>query len=191
MATKDGVIKKTRLTAYERPRPPGLAASRLRPKDELVATRLTGGKNEIFLATRCGFAIRFPEKQVREMGRTAGGVRGIRFKKKDEVIAMEIVQSEAKVLTVTSQGFGKRSLFKDYRLQSRGGKGVINVKCSAKNVEVVSVLAVRDEDEVILATTGGMVVRSPVNQIRTTGRAAQGVRLIRLREKDRVASAAC
>jgi len=103
---------------------------------------------------------------------------------------MEIARADSKVLTVTNLGFGKKSIFKDYRLQSRGGKGVINIKLTSKNGSVVSVLAVREEDEVILMTSAGMVVRSPVNQIRTSGRAAQGVRLIRLKDKDKVAAAA-
>ncbi len=190
MATKNGVVKKTRLSAYANPRTKGIIAINLKPKDELVSTRLTGGNNEIFIATKNGKAIRFPEKQAREMGRAASGVRGMRLEKKDEVIAMEIVDPKATALSVTNLGFGKKSVFKDYRLQSRGGKGVINIKLTAKNGAVVSVLPVREEDEVILMTTGGMVVRSPVNQIRTSGRAAQGVHLIRLKDKDRVASAA-
>jgi len=190
MATKNGAIKKTRLSAYSRPRSTGIVAIKLKPKDELVSTRITNGQNEIFLATLSGKAIRFPEKQVREMGRGASGVRGVRFGKRDEVISMEIVDKEAKVLTISTKGFGKKSAFKDYRLQSRGGKGVINIKLTSKNGEVASVLAVREEDELILVTTSGMVVRCPVNQIRTSGRAAQGVRVIRLREKDRVANAA-
>lgn len=190
MATKNGVVKKTRLSAYSNPRTTGIIAIKLRPKDELVETRLTSGKDEIFLATRGGKAIRFPEKLVREMGRGASGVRGIRFGGKDELIAMAIADPQSKVLTITSLGFGKKSAFKDYRLQSRGGKGVINIKRTPKNGDVVSVLAVREEDEVILMTTGGMAVRSPVNQVRTSGRASQGVRLIRLKGRDRVASAA-
>ncbi len=190
MATKNGMIKKTRLSAYSNPRSKGIVAITLRPKDELVATRLTSGRDEIFLATQGGKAIRFPEKLVREMGRGASGVRGIRLGNKEEVIAMEIADSGAKVLTVTTLGFGKKSLFKEYRLQSRGGKGVINIKLTSKNGQVASVLSVKEEDEIILVTTGGMVVRCPVNQIRTSGRASQGVRVIRLRDKDRVASAA-
>jgi len=190
MATKNGTIKKTKLSAYSRPRLKGITAITLRSKDELVATRLTTGENQIFLASHSGKAIRFPEKQVREMGRSASGVRGIRLDKKDELIALEIVDPGAKVLTVTTKGFGKKSVFKEYRLQSRGGKGIINVKLTSKNGEVASVLAVQEEDEVILMTTAGMVVRCPINQIRTSGRASQGVRVIRLKDKDRVASAA-
>ena len=190
MATKNGVIKKTNLSLYSNPRASGIIAIKLKPKDELVSARLTTGKDEVFLATQGGKAIRFPEKMVRDMGRSASGVRGIRFGKKDEVIAMEIAHPETTVLTVTTLGYGKKSSFKDYRLQSRGGKGVINIKLTSKNGQVVSVLAVREEDEVILMSTGGMVVRCPVNQIRTSGRAAQGVHLIRLKDKDRVAAAA-
>ena len=189
MATKNGVIKKTRLSAYSNPRSKGIVAIKLKPKDELVSTRITNGQNEIFLATQSGKAIRFSEKQVREMGRGASGVRGIRFGKKDEVMAMEIADKDTRVLTVTTKGFGKKSIYKDYRLQSRGGKGVINIKLTSKNGEVASVLSVKEQDEVILVTTGGMVVRCPADQIRTSGRASQGVRVIRLREKDRVANA--
>ncbi len=190
MATKNGMIKKTSLAAYSNPRSKGILAITLRPKDELVATRLTSGKDEIFLATKGGKAIRFSEKNVRDMGRTASGVTGIRFAGKGEVIAMEIGNANARVLTITTLGFGKKSLFKEYRLQTRGGKGVINIKLTAKNGQVASVLAVQEEDEVILMTTAGMVVRCPVNQIRTSGRASQGVHVIRLKGKDRVASAA-
>jgi len=190
MATKNGVIKKTRLSAYSNPRSKGIVAITLKPKDELVGTRITNGKDEIFLATRAGQAIRFSEKQVREMGRSASGVRGIRLGKNDEVIAMEIVAPDQKVLSVTSKGFGKRTAFKEYRLQSRGGKGIINTKLTSKNGDVAGVLSAREQDEVILVTTSGMVVRCPVNQIRTSGRASQGVRVIRLKEKDRVVNAA-
>lgn len=190
MATKNGVIKKTSLSAYSNPRTKGIIAITLRPKDELVATRLTDGKDEIFLATKGGKAIRFSEKNVRDMGRSASGVTGIRFAGKDEVIAMETGDPNARVLTITTLGFGKKSLFKEYRLQTRGGKGVINIKLTPKNGQVASVLSVQEEDEVILMTTGGMVVRCPVNQIRTSGRASQGVHVIRLKDKDKVASAA-
>ncbi|MBI4115971.1 MAG: DNA gyrase subunit A [Candidatus Omnitrophica bacterium] len=190
MATKNGTVKKTQLSQYSRPRSSGIVAIKLKPKDELVAARITKGSDELFLATKSGKAIHFHERQAREVGRASSGVRGIRIDKKDELIAMEVVDKDCKVLTVTSLGFGKKSTFKDYRLQSRGGKGVKNIKLTSKNGQVVNVLAVREEDEVILMTTGGMAVRCPVNQIRTSGRATQGVHLIRLRERDRVASAA-
>ena len=189
MVTRNGVVKKTNLTAYSHPRTMGINAIKLKNKDVLIACKLTSGKDEIFIATQEGKAIRFNEKQARDMGRTAGGVRGMRLGKKDEVIAAEIVNPKASVLTVTSQGFGKRSEFEDYRLQSRGGKGIINTKVTAKNGYVVAVLSVTDEDEIIIVTGRSQVVRFPVNQIRTIGRNTQGVRVIKLGPKDKVASA--
>ncbi len=189
MATKNGIIKKTNLVHYSHPRTTGINAITLRDKDELVSCKLTSGKDEIFLATRTGKAIRFSEKQVRDMGRTASGVRGIRLEKKNEVIAMEIADSEAVCLSVTELGFGKKTKFKEYRVQSRGGKGIINVKVTSKNGPVVNVLTVHEEDELVIVTTGGMVVRCPVSQIRTSGRNAQGVHVIRLKDKQRVAAA--
>lgn len=189
MVTKNGVIKKTNLSAYSHPRVTGINAITLKDKDLLIACKMTGGKDEIFIATKDGKAIRFPEKHIREMGRTASGVRGIRLGKKDEVVSVEIVDPNATVLTVTSQGFGKKTKFKEYRLQSRGGKGIINTKVTAKNGYVVNVQTVEEQDEIIIVTAGSMVVRCPVNQIRTVGRNTQGVRLIKLNPKDEVASA--
>ncbi len=189
MVTKNGVIKKTNLIHYSRPRSSGINAITLRDKDELVACKITTGKDEIFIATREGKAIRFNEKNVRDMGRTASGVRGINLAKKDEVIAAEIVTSNATALSITELGFGKKTKFKEYRIQSRGGKGIINVKVTPKNGKVVNVLTVDEDNEIILVTTGGMVVRCPVNQIRTSGRNAQGVRVIRLKGGHKVASA--
>ena len=189
MVTAKGVIKKTNLIEYSRPRSSGINAITLRDKDELVVCKITSGKDEIFIATRDGKAIRFKEDNVREMGRNASGVRGVSLAKGDEVIAAEIVDPEATALTVTQNGFGKKSLFAQYRIQSRGGKGIINVKVSEKNGKVVNVLTVAEEDEIILVTTGGMVVRCPVSQIRTSGRNAVGVRVMRLKGKDKIASA--
>ena len=189
MVTSHGVIKKTNLIEYSRPRASGINAITLRDKDELVACKITSGKDEIFLATRNGKAIRFKEADVRDMGRTASGVRGINLAKNDEVIAVEIVNPKATALSITEHGFGKKTLFPQYRIQSRGGKGIINVKVSDKNGKVVNVLTVTEEDEVILVTTGGMVVRCPVSQIRTSGRNSVGVRVMRLKDKDRIASA--
>lgn len=190
MVTKNGVIKKTNLIHYSRPRTTGINAITLRDKDELVACKLTSGSNEMFIATAGGKAIRFSEKQARDMGRTASGVRAINLGKKDEVIAVEIVDKDSTLLSVTELGFGKKTQFKEYRLQSRGGKGIINVKVTAKNGRVVNALAVEEQDEIIVVTTGGMVVRCPVNQIRTSGRNAQGVRLVRLKDNQKIASAA-
>jgi len=189
MVTAQGVIKKTNLIEYSRPRSTGINAITLRDKDELVSCKITSGKDEIFLATRNGKAIRFQEENVREMGRNATGVRGVNLAKGDEVIAAEIVNPKATALTITQNGFGKKTVFAQYRIQSRGGKGIINIKVSEKNGKVVNVLTVAEEDEIIIVTTSGMVVRCPVSQIRTSGRNAVGVHVMRLKDKDKIASA--
>ena len=189
MVTAKGVIKKTNLIEYSRPRSSGINAITLRDKDELVACKITSGKDEIFIATRDGKAIRFKEDNVREMGRNASGVRGVNLAKGDEVIAAEIVNPKATALTVTQNGFGKKTLFAQYRIQSRGGKGIINIKVSEKNGKVVNVLTVAEEHEIIIVSTSGMVVRCPVSQIRTSGRNAVGVHVMRLKDKDKIASA--
>ncbi len=190
MVTKNGVIKKTNLIQYSRPRSTGINAITLRDKDELVSCKITSGKDEIFLATNSGKAIRFNEAQARDMGRTASGVRGMNIDKKDEIIAMEVVDKEATALSITELGFGKKTKFGEYRIQSRGGKGIINVKVTPKNGKVVNVLTVKEEDQIVIVTTGGMIVRCPVDQIRTSGRNAQGVRVIRLKDGHKVAAAA-
>ena len=190
MCTKQGVIKKTSLEAYSHPRKGGIVGITLEKGDELIGVEFTDGKKEIFLATRDGKAIRFSESQVREMGRSAKGVRGIRLGKKDEVIGMSVAEEDTAVLTITSLGFGKRTEIKEYRTQSRGGKGIINIKVTAKNGEAVSLKTVGDKDEMMIITEKGVIVRCPVKDIRNTGRAAQGVRIIKLDAKDKVASVA-
>jgi DNA gyrase subunit A len=190
MCTKMGTIKKTALTAYSNPRKGGIIGISLDKDDGLIGVELTGGDDELLLATKEGKAIRFKESQVREMGRSAKGVRGIRLGKKDACIAMEIVRADQTVLTVTGQGFGKRTAFKEYRLQSRGGKGIINIKVTGKNGEAVGLKTVSDKDEIMLMTEKGMVVRSPIKDIRSTGRSTQGVRLMKLEASDKVASLA-
>jgi DNA gyrase subunit A len=190
LATKQGLIKKTRLDAFSNPRRAGIVAISLEKGDELIAAALTDGKQEILLASRQGKAVRFKEGDVRDMGRTAKGVRAIRLSKKDEVIAMVIVRPEASLLTVTEGGFGKRTSFKKYRLQSRGGKGIINIKVTKKNGEVVGLKSVTEEDEVMIITQNGMIVRCPVKDIRAVGRNTQGVHAIRLGGKDLVSSVA-
>ena len=190
MCTKQGVIKKTSLEAYSHPRKGGIVGITLEKGDELIGVEFTDGKKEIFLATRDGKAIRFSESQVREMGRSAKGVRGIRLGKKDEVIGMSVAEEDTAVLTITSLGFGKRTEIKEYRTQSRGGKGIINIKVTAKNGEAVSLKTVGDKDEMMIITEKGVIVRCPVKDIRSTGRAAQGVRIIKLDAKDKVASVA-
>jgi len=190
MITKNGIIKKTRLVHYSRPRAGGVQAITLRDKDELVSCMITTGEDTIFIASREGMAIQFSEKDARELGRTASGVMGMRLDKKDYVIAAELTQPESTALTVTESGYGKKTYYKEYRLQSRGGKGVINANVTDKNGKVVNVITVTEDDEIIVMTDKGMVVRSAVNQIRTTSRNTQGVRIIRLKDGHKVVSAA-
>ncbi|MFA5146494.1 MAG: DNA gyrase subunit A [Candidatus Omnitrophota bacterium] len=186
MATKNGVIKKTSLTAYSHPRKGGIIGIGLEKDDELIAVELTGNEEDILLATRLGKAIRFKESQVRDMGRAAKGVKGITLGKKDSIIAMKVVRQDQTALTVTQQGFGKRTHFKEYRIQSRGGKGIINIKVTGKNGEAVGLEAVSDKDELMLITEKGMIVRCPIKDIRTTGRSTQGVRLMKVETADKV-----
>jgi DNA gyrase subunit A len=191
MVTKEGKTKKTALTDFANVRRGGINAINVGKDDILISSQLTGKDDEIFIATRGGKAIRFPEKQIRQMGRNAGGVRGMKLGKKDEVVGMVVVRDKkATLLTVTKNGFGKRTQASEYRVQSRGGKGIINIKVTAKNGPVVGLRMVSDRDDIMLITQGGMIVRCPVKDIRTTGRAAQGVRIIRLDKKDNVASVA-
>ena len=190
MATKNGLVKKTALIEYSHPRKGGIIGIGLKEGDELIRVELTNGDEEILIATKEGKAIRFKESQVRDSGRSAKGVRGINLGKKDVVIAMAVVKPDGGVLTVTQEGFGKRTAFKEYRLQSRGGKGITNIKITKKNGEAISMKSVTDKDEVMLITEKGMIVRSPVKDIRTTGRSTQGVRLMRLDSGDKIASAA-
>ena len=190
MATRNGLIKKTDLMAYSNPRKGGIIGITVEKGDELIKVKWTEGNQEIFIATREGKAIHFPESQVRNMGRGAKGVRGVRLSKKDKVISMEIAIKDATVLTVTAQGFAKRTSIKEYRKQSRGGKGIKNVNVTNKNGEAVGIKMVNDADELMVMTEKGMIVRCPVKDIRATGRNAQGVRIIKLDSGDRVASVA-
>ncbi len=190
MATKNGLIKKTDLMAYSNPRKGGIIGITVEKDDELIKVKWTEGNQDIFIATEQGKAIRFPESQVRDMGRSAMGVRGIRLGKKDRVIAMEIVVPTATILTVTSQGFAKRTPADEYRKQSRGGKGIKNVNVTKKNGEAVGLKMVNEDDELMVITQKGMIVRCPVKDVRATGRSAQGVRIIKLDSGDGVASIA-
>ena len=186
MATKLGQIKKTRLDAYGNPRKGGIIGITLDKGDELIGVEMTDGKQELLIGTRQGKAIRFSEVKVRDMGRGARGVRGISLGKKDEVIDMVIPQKGATILTVTSLGFAKRTTVDEYRLTSRGGKGVINIKVTDKNGEAVNLKTVNDNDELMVITQNGIFLRCAIKDIRETGRSAQGVRLIKLQDKDSV-----
>ena len=191
--TRRGMVKKTPLSAYANIRAGGIIALGLVEGDSLISVRLVGEDDHIFIATKKGMAIRFPASDVRSMGRTARGVRGIKLKAGDEVVQASVVTGDEDVLTVTENGYGKRTLVTEYRAQGRGGMGLINLKVSSKTGPVVSAIPVHSDDEIIVATKLGQVIRTPVeqdesNKISRMGRSAQGVRVIRLREGDAVAS---
>ena len=180
MATQNGIVKKTDLSAYSNPRAGGIIALTLDEGDRLVAAHLTDGHQEILLGTRQGIVIRFAEEAVRPMGRSAMGVRGIDLYEGDEVITMEIVdqRAETTLLTVTEKGYGKRTAQEEYRTQGRGGKGILTVRITPRNGQVVSVLQVAQEDEVIIITAEGKILRLRVEGIRVSSRNTQGVKLI-------------
>ncbi len=189
-ATMKGQIKKTILSAYGNPRKGGIQATGLGAGDTVLGAAVTRGDDQIVLCTRDGKAIRFKETNVRSMGRTAGGVRGINLRKGDEVVGMSVIDPTATLLTVCEHGYGKRTKFEEYRVQSRGGMGIINIRTSGRNGKVVAIKSVLDNDELVLITEGGMVVRIGVSDLRSIGRATQGVRVINLKPKDRVVALA-
>jgi DNA gyrase subunit A len=180
LCTRKGVIKKTPLQAYSNPRRGGIIAINLDSDDELIAACRTNGQQEVTIASKQGKSIRFPEYQVRPMGRTAAGVRGMSLLGADEVVGMEILSPGATILTVTRNGYGKRTPLEAYRLQRRGGQGVITIRTTDRNGEVVGVAQVVDDDEVMVITDRGKVLRSRVAGISTMGRATQGVRVMNL-----------
>ncbi|MEE9240664.1 MAG: DNA gyrase subunit A [bacterium] len=188
MVTKEGTVKKTEITAFSRPRAGGIIAIGLGKKDELIGVGQTDGTREVFIGTHDGKAVRFPESATRSMGRTARGVRGIMLAKGDHVVGMEIVSPGDTILTATEKGYGKRSLVDDYRVTNRGGKGVINLKVVKKNGKVIGVKRVSEDDEYMLITTGGQMIRARAKDVSVIGRATQGVRLIDVKGKDRVAA---
>ncbi|MBP7652659.1 DNA gyrase subunit A [Candidatus Dependentiae bacterium] len=186
MLTKGGIIKKTFLSAYSHPRKGGIQAITLKENDTLIDVKLTDGQSQIVIGTLNGQAIRFDEKRVRSVGRTSMGVTGIRLdtKNNDYVIGMVVVKDDDTILTATENGFGKRTDINEYRLTNRGGKGIINIKTSDRNGKVVSILNVRDTDELMIMTKQGMIIRQKVSELRCIGRNTQGVRLIKLEEND-------
>ncbi len=191
MATRQGLVKKTPLEAFSRPRPKGIIAAIVREDDELIAAAITDGNADIFLGTRNGYSIRFHEDDVRPMGRTAAGVRGIKLNGDDEVVAMEVItDTNATLFTVTEKGYGKRTPVGEYRVQARAGKGVINLKTTEKVGKVVGVILVHDSDEVMLVGASGNIIRMSVQDVRIIGRSTQGVRLIRIDQDDRLAAVA-
>jgi len=190
MVTKKGTIKKTKLSAYANVRKGGIAAINLTKGDTLNEVKMTEGNNDIIIGTKNGMAIRFNEKDVRDMGRTSTGVRGIKLSKDDEVVGFIVVRSVSTLLVVTDQGFGKRSNIDDYRITHRGGKGVITVKTGDKNGMLIALMEVNDKDELVIITNRGMVIRESMKDIRVMGRNTQGVRLIRLKDEDSIADIA-
>jgi DNA gyrase subunit A len=190
MGTKLGEVKKTELSAFSNPRAGGIIAMDVEDGDAVIAVQVSEGNNEVFIGTRNGMSIRFPETDVRSMGRTAGGVRGIELRDQDEVVAMEVLRPGGTILSVTEQGFGKRTELDEYRLQSRGGLGIINIQASDRNGKVIGVAQVTDDDELMLITQQGKILRMASKGIRTIGRATQGVRLIDIEGDDRAVSIA-
>ena len=188
MATKKGIIKKTELESYSHPRPSGIIAITLEEGDELISAEVTDGERDVFLGTRDGLSIRFSETDVREIGRAGKGVIGIRLDESNEVVGMEIVRDDSTILTVTEKGYGKRSTLEDYRSQGRGGKGIITIKTTEKNGRVIGMAQVSEEDEIILITTNGKVLRIRTKDISVQGRNTQGVRLFDIDEGDKVVS---
>src|SRR4051794_1110259 len=190
MGTRRGVVKKTALSAFSNPRAGGIIAIGVEEGDSVIDVRVTDGAGEIFIGTRNGMAIRFEEGDVRGMGRTAYGVRGITLRDEDYVVAMEVVKPGGTLLTVTEQGFGKRTEIDEYRVQSRGGLGIINIATTERNGMVVGVAYVQEGDELLLMTQQGMILRMQTNDVRAIGRATQGVKLIDIEGDDKVVAIA-
>ncbi|MEK7699728.1 MAG: DNA gyrase C-terminal beta-propeller domain-containing protein, partial [Planctomycetota bacterium] len=190
MATRYGTIKKTVLSAYGNPKKGGIIAINLDEGDRLIGVKMTNGNQDIILGTEKGKAIRFSEENVRTMGRVTHGVKGITLKRDDMVRGMVVVDENATLLTVCENGFGKRTDFAEYPAHQRGGQGVINMKTTDRNGNVVALIDVRDEDELIMITAKGMVIRTPVRTIRSIGRNTQGVTLFSVEEGDKLVSVA-
>jgi DNA gyrase subunit A len=190
MGTRRGVVKKTELSAFSNPRAGGIIAMGVEEGDAVIAARISDGGSELFIGTRNGMAIRFAESDVRAMGRSAYGVRGISLRHDDEVVGMDVLVPGGTILSVTEQGYGKRTELDEYRVQSRGGIGIINIQTTDRNGKAIGVAQVSDDDELMLITLQGKIIRMASRSIRTIGRATQGVRLIDVEGEDRVVSIA-
>ncbi len=190
LATRRGIVKKTELAAFSNPRPSGIIALSVEDGDQLIDAVLTSGEDELLIGTESGMAIHFSEKDARPMGRTAYGVKGIELDEGDAVVSLQVVRAGGTVLTVTRNGYGKRTTLDEYRIQSRGGKGLIDIKASDRNGPVVGVNFLRGEEQVMLITEKGMIIRLNTAEISTIGRNTQGVRLIQLEEGDHLVSVA-
>ena len=190
MATRKGIVKKTSLSEFSNMRKVGLIAINLDDDDDLIGVKFTDGESYLMLGTKSGKAIAFSEDDVRAMGRTARGVKGISLGMGDEVVGMDILTHNAEVLTVTEGGYGKRTPTNEYRSQTRGGKGLINMKVTDKTGYVIGIKVVRPDQELMLITTDGIVIRTNVEDISVISRNTQGVKLMSTAENDKVASMA-
>jgi DNA gyrase subunit A len=190
MATKKGTVKKTSLTAYSKPRSTGIIALVLEEGDELIAVALTDGNQDLFLGSKEGKSIRFKEKQIRETGRATKGVRGMDLEGDDEIVGMEIVGDGTAILTVCEHGHGKRTDASEYRSQRRGGKGIITIKTSERNGKVVGINKMMDDEDLMLITTLGKIIRIHGGNIPVIGRNTQGVRLIGIESEEKVCGVA-
>lgn len=188
MFTKNGTVKKTALEEYSNPRGKGIIAITIEEGDELIAVKKTDGKSDLIIGTKDGLSIRFNEEDVRDMGRTAKGVIGIRLVKGDEVVSAEVAEERTYLLTVTEKGLGKRTRIEEYRVQGRGGKGVISIKTIEKGGKAVGLMQVRDEDEIIMITNSGKLIRTTADNISLQGRNTQGVRLMDVDAEDKIVS---
>jgi DNA gyrase subunit A len=186
MATRNGYIKKTKLNAYSHPRSSGVIAIKLDPNDALIGVAVTRPNNQIILGTKNGMAIRFDEQQVRSMGRVSRGVRGIKLRTDDNVVGMVIPRKDDTLLTVCENGYGKRTSLDEYRTQGRGGLGLINIKTTQRNGKVVALKAVKNEDDLMMITANGIIIRTGLEQVRAIGRNTQGVRLIKVDSGDKL-----
>jgi DNA gyrase subunit A len=178
MGTRHGVVKKTELAAFSNPRVGGIIAMGVEEGDSVIDAQVSDGNAEIFIGTRDGMSIRFAETDVRPMGRSAFGVRGITLRDGDSAVAMEVLRPGGTILSVTEQGYGKRTELDEYRIQSRGGVGIINIQTSDRNGKVAGIIQVTDDDELMVITQQGKIIRMASRDIRTIGRSTQGVRLI-------------
>lgn len=185
--TKNGVIKKTKVSEFSHPRKGGIIAINLKGDDEVVDVKLVGEGDNLLIATKDGMAVKIRSKDIRAIGRNAAGVRGIRLRDGDYVVGMEVSKDEDSILTATEKGYGKRTILKDYREVNRGGVGVINIKCTDKNGKVVGVKTVSDEDEIMIVTKKGVTIRISASQVSKIGRNTQGVRMIKLKDGDSIA----
>jgi DNA gyrase subunit A len=183
--TRDGTVKKTQLSEYGNVRSTGIKAIKIEKGDALIDVQITSGTNDIVLATKHGLSIRFPETQVRDMGRDTTGVKGVELRPEDKVVSMVVVRrADATLLVMTEKGMGKVTDLDEYRVQNRGGKGIITVNRTEKTGNVVAVMEVVQDDEIMLITKNGVIIRSAVNEVRNTGRNAQGVKLVNLDAND-------